>query len=100
MATFKKALYRQALGQVIREYRLERGLTLRNLSIASTVSLGYLSEIETGRKEVSSEILNCVASALSIGLHELIVSAGYRIGELQGTLTPTQLLEQELSYVS
>jgi transcriptional regulator with XRE-family HTH domain len=49
---------RQAVGEVIREARLERKMTLRDLSSVSSVALGYLSELERGQKEASSEIGN------------------------------------------
>lgn len=65
-------LMRHAIGAVIRERRRGSGLTLRELSLASRVSLPYLSEIERGRKEVSSEILEAICAALGIEAWELV----------------------------
>jgi transcriptional regulator with XRE-family HTH domain len=71
--------FRVALGEVLRELRVESSLTLRKLSSKSDVSLGYLSEVERGQKEISSEILACIANALQIPLHQIIIEAGHRI---------------------
>jgi transcriptional regulator with XRE-family HTH domain len=66
-------LVREAIGDVLRSRRRERGLTLRELSDAARVSLPYLSEIERGRKEASSEILAAVAPELGLSLSEVFV---------------------------
>ena len=50
-------LVRRLLGDVLRELRLEQGRTLRDVSADARVSLGYISEIERGQKEASSECL-------------------------------------------
>ncbi|NQX13637.1 helix-turn-helix transcriptional regulator [Microbacteriaceae bacterium VKM Ac-2855] len=65
-------LLRHAIGAVVREHRLAQGLTLRDLSRACRVSLPYLSEIERGRKEASSEILEAICGALGIELWRLV----------------------------
>ena len=54
------ALFRRLLGDVLRERRLEQGLTLRQVSAEARVSLGYISEIERGQKEASSELAGLV----------------------------------------
>lgn len=59
-------LMRTYLGETLRELRRAEGLTLRELSSASLVSLGYLSEIERGRKEPSSEVLASISAALGV----------------------------------
>lgn len=64
--TVRPILIREVLGEVLRSVRLERGLTLREVSGAARVSLGYLSEIERGQKEASSELLNAICGALDI----------------------------------
>jgi transcriptional regulator with XRE-family HTH domain len=51
------ALVREVIGDVLRRARIEQGRTLREVSDAARVSLGYLSEVERGRKEASSELL-------------------------------------------
>ena len=50
-------LFREVLGAQLRVHRAEQGMTLRQLSARSNVALGYLSEIERGRKEPSSELI-------------------------------------------
>jgi transcriptional regulator with XRE-family HTH domain len=65
-------LLREAIGGTIRRARTERGRTLRDVSREARVSLGYLSEIERGRKEPSSELLAAVCAALDLPLPELL----------------------------
>ena len=57
-------LLRQELGDVLRDVRLQKGHTLRQVAGKASVALGYLSEVERGQKEASSEILASVADAL------------------------------------
>lgn len=61
-------LFRRLLGDVLRERRAELGLTLRDVSKEARVSLGYISEIERGQKEASSELLASLCGALDIPL--------------------------------
>ena len=75
-------LFRHALGEVLRELRTEQHLTLRQVSQKSCVALGYLSEIERGHKEASSEIVGEIARSLNYKTHEVILLAGYRLGGL------------------
>ena len=56
-------LVRREIGDVLRELRLKKGHTLRQVAGRASVALGYLSEIERGQKEASSEILYSVAEA-------------------------------------
>ncbi|WP_308468288.1 helix-turn-helix domain-containing protein [Rathayibacter soli] len=65
-------LLRHAIGSALRRLRLQRGLTLRQLSERSRVSLPYLSEIERGRKEASSEILSTICLVLGISVPDLL----------------------------
>jgi transcriptional regulator with XRE-family HTH domain len=65
-------LLREALGGSIRRARNERRRTLRDVSRSASVSLGYLSEIERGRKEPSSELLAAICDALALPLPELL----------------------------
>nr|WP_120492387.1 helix-turn-helix transcriptional regulator [Corynebacterium lactis] len=71
----KEPLLREALGESLRDIRTRCGLTLRELSEAAAISPGYLSELERGRKEVSSELLASVCSALGISVSDLMVEA-------------------------
>jgi transcriptional regulator with XRE-family HTH domain len=66
------ALFRRQLGDVLRERRLEQGLTLRQVSAEARVSLGYISEIERGQKEASSELLASICAALDVPLSEIL----------------------------
>jgi transcriptional regulator with XRE-family HTH domain len=68
-------LLRHALGEVLRRRRLLLGKTLRDVAAESRVSLPYLSEIERGRKEPSSEILAAVCEVLRLDLSALLVDA-------------------------
>lgn len=72
-------LFKDALGEVMREARLSRGMVLRDLSDNGFIALGYLSEVERGKKEISSEFLEAVAHALGLESYDLIVQAGYRM---------------------
>lgn len=57
---------REAIGHVLRELRTHDGKTLREVSEKAGVSLGYLSEVERGQKEASSELLSSIAGSLGI----------------------------------
>ena len=57
-------LMRHEIGDVLRDYRLQKGKTLRQVAGRANVALGYLSEIERGQKEASSEVLASIAEAL------------------------------------
>ncbi len=63
---------RQALGEVLRAHRQAAGVTLRDLAERSNVSLGYISEIERGQKEASSELLQSLATGLNLSLSVLM----------------------------
>ena len=65
-------LFRRFLGHVLRERRVEQGLTLRKLSQEARVSLGYISEIERGQKEASSELLASLCGALDTPLSDIL----------------------------
>jgi transcriptional regulator with XRE-family HTH domain len=66
------AMFRRLLGDVLRERRLEQGLTLRQVSAEARVSLGYISEIERGQKEASSELLYSLCAALDLPLSSVL----------------------------
>jgi transcriptional regulator with XRE-family HTH domain len=84
-------LFKDALGEVLREERLSQGLTLRTVSKASAVALGYLSEVERGQKEVSSKVLRALAAGLQVGDHDLVIRAGLRMARIQIPDTPESL---------
>ena len=70
------ALVREVVGDVLRRARTEQGRTLREVSDSARVSLGYLSEVERGRKEASSELLSAICGALDIPLSRVLSDAG------------------------
>jgi len=65
-------LFRRSLGDILRSRRAELGLTLREVSGAARVSLGYISEIERGQKEASSELLASLCEALDVSLSDVL----------------------------
>src|ERR1700754_106026 len=72
-------LVREVIGEVLRLARTEQGRTLREVSDTARVSLGYLSEVERGRKEASSELLNAICDALDVPLSTVLTDAGGRM---------------------
>lgn len=76
-------LLRHAIGSVLRRIRTERGATLRQLSESSRVSVPYLSEIERGRKEASSEILAALCRVLGMTEGELLTRVAAEFGSGQ-----------------
>ena len=70
------ALLREVIGDVLRRARTEQGRTLREVSDSARVSLGYLSEVERGRKEASSELLSAICGALDVPLSRMLSDAG------------------------
>ena len=65
-------LLRDALGETLRDARTQQNRTLRDVSTAANVSLGYLSEVERGRKEASSELLASICDALDLELADVL----------------------------
>jgi transcriptional regulator with XRE-family HTH domain len=65
-------LFRRQLGDVLRGERMRRGMTLRELSSEARISLGYISEIERGQKEASSELLASLCEALDVALSDVL----------------------------
>jgi XRE family transcriptional regulator, stress-response regulator len=78
-------LLRHLIGDALRRLRLRQGRTLREVSASARVSLGYLSEVERGQKEASSELLAAICSALNIPLSQVLreVSDNFALAELQ-----------------
>ncbi len=87
---------RQVVGETLRAFRLRQRRTLREVSASARVSLGYLSEVERGQKEPSSELLAAIAGALDVELSDLFaevssllrreekLAAGSRLSTLPG----------------
>jgi len=72
-------LLREMLGETLRELRTAEGMTLREVSAGARVSLGYLSEVERGQKEASSELLNAICGALDVPLSDLMRHVAARV---------------------
>ena len=70
------ALLREVIGDVLRRARTSQGRTLREVSDSARVSLGYLSEVERGRKEASSELLGAICGALDVPMSRVLSDAG------------------------
>lgn len=81
-------LLRTHLGEVIRESRTGQGRTLRDVSSTARVSLGYLSEVERGEKEASSELLASICDALELPLSRVFAEVSSRFADAEsGDLT-------------
>ncbi|MDA0259539.1 MAG: helix-turn-helix transcriptional regulator [Actinobacteria bacterium] len=79
-------LLRTHIGSALRQARISQGRTLRDVAKGARVSLGYLSEVERGQKEASSELLNSICQALDLSL--LIVISDVTIA-LRATEAPS-----------
>jgi XRE family transcriptional regulator, stress-response regulator len=85
-------LLRRVIGDALRSRRQSQHRTLREVSTAANVSLGYLSEIERGQKEASSELLAAICEALGARLSELL-------GEISSTMASAEQVEGVLAPV-
>lgn len=92
-------LFRTILGEVLRAERLDRGLTLRQVSASARVSPGYISEVERGTKEASSELLSSLCSALDLPLSRVLTDAS-AAALTQETLTAPTTLPQRGAVVA
>lgn len=68
-------LLRVALGKQLRDIRIEQNRSLREVSSTAQVAVGYLSEVERGQKEISSELLSAIALALGVNVSLIINNA-------------------------
>ena len=84
-------LLRRLLGDVLRERRRDQGRTLREVSAAARVSLGYLSEVERGQKEASSELLASICTALEVPLAMVLRAVSDEVAILEGVAPVTEL---------
>ncbi|WP_167109203.1 transcriptional regulator ClgR [Mycobacterium sp. DL592] len=82
-------LLREVVGDVLRDARTSQGRTLREVSDTARVSLGYLSEVERGRKEASSELLGAICSALDVPLSRVLTDAGQKMAVRERIATLT-----------
>ena len=65
-------LFRDMVGSALQHERVKQGRTLRGVSFRAKVSLGYLSEVERGMKEPSSETINSICTALDVPLYQIL----------------------------
>lgn len=70
---------RDVIGDVLRDERIEQQRSLADVATAAAVSLPYLSEVERGRKEVSSDVLAAITGALGIELVEVLERSADRL---------------------
>src|ERR1700712_991593 len=89
-------LWREAIGGTIRRARTARRRTLRDVSRDARVSLGYLSEIERGRKEPSSELLAAICDALALSLPDLLDDVADSLRPDTPRRVPARLAERRL----
>jgi len=81
-------LVRQEIGEVLRDLRQQKGYTLRQVASRASVALGYLSEIERGQKEASSEILGAVAYALDVPISKIMHLVAARFEAVETVVIP------------
>lgn len=84
-------LFREELGEVLRDYRKSQGRTLREVAGQASVSLGYLSEIERGEKEASSEMLGAICVALDLPLSVVLQDLAGRAQRIEAMSAPVTL---------
>lgn len=72
-------IIRREVGDVLREHRRDQGRTLRQVSSDAAVSLGYLSEVERGEKEASSEMLATICRALDLPVSQMLSDVAMRV---------------------
>lgn len=84
----RKPLLREAFGTVIREVRVASGRNLREVSTEAQMALGYLSEVERGRKEASSEVLASLCQALDLPLVVLLAKVAAIMQEFEDPQVP------------
>ncbi len=79
---------RHEIGEVLRDFRQRQGRTLREVSHNARVSLGYLSEVERGQKEASSELLSSICGALDVPLALMLREVSDRVALAEGVGVP------------
>jgi len=81
-------LVRHEIGEVLRDIRMSKRQTLRQVAARAAVALGYLSEIERGQKEVSSELLFSIAEALDVPISQIMREVSDRLALAEGVHFP------------
>lgn len=95
-------LLRRLLGDELRRQRLRQQRTLREVSSVARVSLGYLSEVERGQKEASSELLSSICSALDVPMSQVLrgVSDELALAELTAEAAALPTVQPDIAPVS
>ncbi len=88
-------LLREAIGDRLRHARTNQRRTLRDISRSARVSLGYLSEVERGQKEASSELLAAICEALELPLSELLQNVASDVAALDAVQLDRELSRAE-----
>ncbi|MPZ63294.1 MAG: helix-turn-helix domain-containing protein [Propionibacteriales bacterium] len=89
-------LVREVLGEVLREQRVRQGRTLRDVSKNAKVSLGYISEVERGVKEASSECLAAICSALGVPLSAVLDLVSQELSRQESAVTTLPSVDASL----
>ena len=76
-------LLRTHIGSALRAARMDQGRTLRDVAKSARVSLGYLSEVERGQKEASSELLNSICTALELQLSKILIEVTAQVTAIE-----------------
>lgn len=84
-------LMRHEIGDVLRDVRQQQGATLRQVASRANVALGYLSEVERGQKEASSEILASIADALDVPLSTILHEVADRLSVFEQIVPSTRV---------
>jgi transcriptional regulator with XRE-family HTH domain len=87
---------REVIGSELRRRRQDQGRTLRDVSSAASVSLGYLSEVERGQKEASSELLSAICEALEAPLSAVLADAAREIAVREHKIKPADLVRSRV----
>jgi transcriptional regulator with XRE-family HTH domain len=86
--------YKTALGYAIRTQRLSKKMTLRQTGKKAHMAISYISEVERGHKDISSELLECLISAIGISLGELITNVASIIVEWESQEQEKNIMTQ------
>jgi transcriptional regulator with XRE-family HTH domain len=86
-------LLRSHIGSALRAARIEQGRTLRDVAKSARISLGYLSEVERGHKEASSELLNAICTALDLSLSTILLDVATVVRAQEAPLVTLQVVE-------
>ncbi|MEU2601211.1 helix-turn-helix transcriptional regulator [Streptomyces hirsutus] len=94
----KEPLWRDLVGDVLRRERLAQERTLKDVADTARISMPYLSEVERGRKEASSEVLAAAAQALGLGLGDLLTRAQGELVRITSRRAPAGRSTPRASY--